>query len=130
MLKPNEDIIEEVFSVCVIARENLVDTAKDDLKIVNGVDDDYYFSRSKLRSCKADIIEQVSRLSERFDDGRPVNQASYTEDGIWGHGDVAYSLILLGMAIGVIEYSLPRPLWYLLPGGTPYVRRRLPVVAA
>lgn len=29
-------------------------------------------------------------------------------------------LVLLGLAIGEVEYLLPRPMWGMMPGGVPY----------
>lgn len=38
-----------------------------------------------------------------------------------GLHDIMERLIMLGMAVGMASYLVPRDLWYALPGGMPYV---------
>lgn len=38
----------------------------------------------------------------------------------WGEHPDLDTLLCLGIAIGAIEYLVPRPLWAALPGGVPY----------
>lgn len=39
----------------------------------------------------------------------------------WGEHRNMEQLVLLGLAIGAVEYCLPRELWGILPGGVPYI---------
>lgn len=39
------------------------------------------------------------------------------------HG-VMQELVMMGLAIGCIEYTMPRPFWSYMPGEMPYLRRR------
>jgi hypothetical protein len=38
----------------------------------------------------------------------------------WGEHPSVEQLLVLGVAIGKIEYCLPREYWRALPGGVPY----------
>lgn len=79
----------------------------------------------RLQARKADIESMLNELPESFHaatgGGHSFLNACLTKDGEqWGEHSNIDELIMLGNAIGKVEFNAPRELWSALPGGMPY----------
>jgi len=97
---------------------------------IAGVRVDYIFNPKKVQAHKQNIESMIDQLPLMFrstGDGAglggsfldmviDINNNQWTDL----HG-VAEGLLALGIAIGKMDYNLPRSLWHALPGGMPYV---------
>lgn len=83
------------------------------------------FKRDRLESHRQEIIELLSQLPEAFHEktggGWSFLNACNTVEGVqWGEHRNVEELLLLGLAIGKVEYLFQRQNWDILPGGAPY----------
>ena len=89
-----------------------------------------YFSRDKLEANRASIDELLAQLPTGFralgygegaGGGWSFLNACERADGVhWGQQRDVDLLLGLGLAIGSVQWSLPRDVWEVLPGGMPY----------
>lgn len=84
------------------------------------------FHPGRLEEHKDDIIELLAELPDAFQQSSGggmsfLNACFDKHDNQWT--DVHFrmeQLLLLGLAIGRVEYLAPRELWSAFPGGMPY----------
>ena len=94
-------------------------------KMVQGITVEFGFHPDRLAEKKADIDRMLLELPTEFrkteGGGWSFVQACETKDGdLWGqHRDIEM-LMCLGIAVGSVEYLMPREMWGVLPGGVPY----------
>ncbi len=101
--------------------------AEDEIKTVGHL---LHFSRAKLEESRATIDELLAQLPAAFravgygpdaGGGWSFLNAPVRADGVhWGEQRAVDLLLGLGLAIGSVEWGLPRHLWHYLPGGMPY----------
>lgn len=116
-------IVRNIFLDCLIW-EMTPDTAE--VVIVEGLTKKVVFSVEKVKSHSDTIYALLNELPETFFDGRGggwsfLNMAQDKNGNQWGEQINAQELMLLGIASGYMNYLLPRDVWFLLPGGVPYV---------
>ena len=85
----------------------------------------FLFDKAKLEEKRADVVSMLKELPKPFrkDEGGGWSflNACITQDGEqWGEHRNIDELICLGIALGVVEFQLPREAWKALPGGMPY----------
>lgn len=115
--------VEEIFLDCLFRDGE--DTSKH-VK-AEGINSNAGFHPGRLENHKAEIEVMLDELPDEF---------KLSEGGGWSflnafedkHGNQwtglhrrMEQLFLLGIAIGKVEYQLPRDMWSVLPGGMPYL---------
>lgn len=118
-------------AVVEIVTDCLVDgTPGPDAVVVEGIVHTYAFQPEKLAKHKLDVAGMLVRLPMEF---RPVHMGG---GGGWSflnacndaNGEqwtglhlTMEGLFVLGIAMGMVEWLLPKDMWSALPGGMPYV---------
>jgi hypothetical protein len=83
------------------------------------------FHPGRLKSHEAEIERMLCELPEQFFQSTGggwtfLNACMDREGRQWGeHRDID-GLVVLGIGIGRVKYSMPRDMWNILPGGMPY----------
>lgn len=93
---------------------------------VDGIMNCPTFVRERVNRRRADIIDMLDQLPSGFHadggGGWSFLQACDDRDGNqWGEHPDMERLFLLGMALCVVHYLMPREDWETLPGGMPYL---------
>ena len=116
--------VEELLFQCFYKPDEIQDGKKPDGCVeVQGIVTNFGFHPDRLKEHQAQIIELISELPETFKEGWSFLNMCYDKKGNqWtGMQRKMEALMALGIAIGKIEYMLPRELWSALPGGVPYI---------
>lgn len=98
--------------------------------IGEGVINKFGFHPQRLKESEEDVLFLLRQLPKDFQDkrygdgmgdGQSFLNAYIDKDGNqWGeHLDIE-KLIVLGKALGLVDYCFPREMWPELPGGLPY----------
>lgn len=94
--------------------------------VTYGIMSGFGFNRRRLISHIQDIKDMLSQLPDDFhvtkgNEGWSFLAAALRADGEhWGEHHHIEALVALGGAIGCVRWTLPKPLWFILPGGMPY----------
>jgi len=93
-------------------------------KLIEGILCNYGLNPIKIENHRKSISEMVDNLPEDFKDGWSFLNLCYNKNmEQWtGVHRVCEQLLLLGLAIGRLEYLVPRELWKTMPGQLPYIR--------
>lgn len=117
--------VENLFTSCLF--EDGEDTAK--AKIVHGVNLNVGFNPKKLEIHHQEIVSLLEQCHPNFmASGESqgwsfLNFCQDKNDEIWtGVHQICDNLICLGLAIGKVEFVMPRELWQIFPGGMPYLQ--------
>ena len=116
--------VEEVLFKCFYKSEEIEDGKKPDGCIeVQGITSNFGFHPERLKEHESQIIELLSELPETFKEGWSFLNMCYDKNGNqWtGMQRKMEALMVLGIAIGKIEYMFPREMWSALPGSVPYI---------
>lgn len=91
--------------------------------LVRGITVTMGFSRARIEEKRAIIDAWLDQMNPTFTKGWSFLNLCEDKDGnLWtGFHAVMEMLIMLGMAIGRVEWCLPREHWNILPGGMPYL---------
>jgi len=128
MIKLTSNNVRTIFKKCLFSKDELTKEGLPDSPMikVEAVSEIYGFRKESVDSVKDDIIELLMQLNEIFfkdiGGGDSFLNAVKNDRGLnWTKSQTDVELLLaLGLAIGAITYSLPRNMWYILPGGLPY----------
>jgi hypothetical protein len=92
--------------------------------IVEGIINKFGLHPDRVKEAKEEVEGFIEQLPETFKEGGSFLNVCTTKDGeLWtGQHMVAEQLVVLGIAIGKIEYCAPREMWTVLPGEMPYIR--------
>lgn len=81
------------------------------------------FHSGRLNDHKNTIEKFIKQLPKKFEEGWSFLNMCATRSGDqWGEHRHAEQLLTLGIALGLMEYTIPKTFWDALPGGMPYVR--------
>lgn len=94
--------------------------------MVNGIMNNYGFHPERINNNKENIITMLQELSDDFKvgagEGTSFINLPFTRDKAqWGEQQNAEQLMLLGMAIEKVRYTMPKEFWANLPGSMPYI---------
>jgi len=102
-------------------------TQSDKFILVKGIVSTFAFVREKIEKHKEDIRSMLSELPENFrkdkGGGWTFLNACNRADGVqWTgfHRDME-ALFCVGIAADLVEWTAPREMWEVMPGGVPYV---------
>ena len=116
--------VRNIFLDCLFEDEKL-HKAEDEIR-VNGITMRIAFNKHKVELHKNEIQEMLMQLPKTFrksvGGGWSFLQACCTDEDVqWGEHRNMEELFCLGMAIGKVDYIMPREMWRILPGGVPYL---------
>ena len=121
------DEVEKITIDCFLKEAELVNgEPPEDTIIVEGIVRKYGFSPKKIKKYEARIIEMLKELPLNFRKNVGggwsfLNSCNTKDDEQWtGLHLRMEQLMMLGMAIGKVKFTLPREMWQILPGGMPY----------
>lgn len=117
-MKLSSSVLREIGKDCVTFD-------KDNSVIVQGISHTGYYIKEKLEEHRAEIEELLDQLPSNFKKSSGggwsfLNACMDKEENQWGEQIDVELLMMLGIAIGKVEYCLPREMWRMLPGGVPY----------
>jgi hypothetical protein len=121
----NANRINEIFHNCLFKEEEIINGIPVIEPIeVNGITNNYGLHPKRIKESEDEIINFINELPETFKEGRSFLNLCQTKDGEqWtGLHSVCEQLIMLGMAIGKMKYCFPKEMWFVLPGGVPYIQ--------
>lgn len=94
--------------------------------VAEGIAQTVGFHPGRIQQHRQDIHDMLAELPDEFKTsgggGYSFLNACMNRDGNqWtGLHQIQEQLVQLGIAIGEVEYCLPREMWMVLPGGMPY----------
>lgn len=118
------DKVNEVLFDCFYKQEEIKDGKKPVGCIqVKGITTKFGFHPERLNKHKNEITEMLAELPREFKEGWSFLNLCYDKNGYqWtGLQRTMEALMVLGIAVGKMEYCIPIELWPELPGGVPYV---------
>lgn len=117
--------VESLFISCLFA----VSEDSSNPLIVEGVKQKVGFDPKRIEQNKTEIETLLSQCEPTFFDtseGKGWTFLNFCQDKngeLWtGVHRICDHLICLGLAIGKVNFLLPRELWDALPGGVPYLQ--------
>ena len=124
LLTPNN--VNEIFLDCLFEDGTTEEEALEKGIIVEGITLKIGLDPDKLAKHKDDIISMLNQLPKEFHEKKGggwsfLNACNRADGSQWTglHKDMQ-ELMILGMAIRRVKYSLPRDLWGVMSGGMPY----------
>ena len=95
----------------------------EELNIVEGIRMKVGFNPEKIEKNKDDINLLLDNMHSKFSEGWTfLNLCLDKNNNYWtGNYLTMEKLLLLGLAIGRIEYCCDRNMWDILPGKIPYI---------
>lgn len=90
----------------------------------------FAFHRERLESHRDEVSRMLAELPDTFREEGPgsgggwsfLNMAVDRHGNQWtGEHKVMESLLAMAIGLGLAEFCAPRHMWWLLPGGVPYV---------
>ena len=93
--------------------------------IVDGIVAKFSFSQAALDEHASEIRDLLAELPANFMEkgggGWSFLQSCMDKDGNhWGEHPMMEALMCLGIAIGKVQYLIPRAMWKVMPGSMPY----------
>lgn len=121
--------VEEIFKDCLFKKDEIGDDGKPkgEMIEIEGITNRFGFHPDRVKTHESEIIEFLRELPEQFHQNSGggwsfLNLCNTKNGEQWtGFHLRMEQLVCLGMAIGKVEYCLPRKAWPALPGGMPYV---------
>lgn len=91
--------------------------------------------KERLESHRTEIQELLAELPDNFHKSKGggwtfLNGCMDKDGNQWGEQMNVDELVMLGAALGIARYQLPREMWSALPGGVPYFVVELPEAAS
>lgn len=119
--------VDKIFMDSLFRKEEVIDGKPivEPLK-VEGIVNNFGFHPDRVKSHEEEIIQILKELPDEFrkdkGGGWTFLNACNTKDGEqWGEHRNMEQLFCMGIAIGKVNYTLPREMWGALPGGMPYL---------
>lgn len=116
--------VDEVLFKCFYKPEEIQDGNKPDGCVeVQGITRIFGFHPGGVKEQEKQIVDMLAELPETFKQGWSFLNLCYDKNGFqWtGVQRTMEALMVLDMAIGKVEYILPKEMWRALPGGVPYI---------
>ncbi len=118
--------VHEVFLDCLF-RDDEVTPGKipDNAVIADGIRTKVAFHNARLASYQDEITKMLLELPEEFTPAGGggstfLNACNDRHGRLWGQHINIDQLVMLGLALGMVRWNLPREMWRNMPGGMPY----------
>lgn len=94
-----------------------------DVVSVEGIASNFGFHPQRLEEHRELLSALLANLPEEFKKGYTFLNLCTTKDGeLWtGEQVVCEQLVAMAVGLKLMAYCLPRNMWFVLPGGVPYV---------
>lgn len=94
--------------------------------IIEGVVRKFGLSNAKIAEHREEIRALLDEMPAQFHKNKGggwsfLNLAIDKNGQQWGEQVNAEALYVLGAAVGMAKFQLPRDMWSILPGGVPYI---------
>lgn len=112
-------VFEDCLSIHKVAGQNTI--------MAEGIMINVFFDRKKVEEHRQEIHEMLADLPDNFKSSGGggysfLNMCLDRHGTQWtGIHETQEQLVQLGIAIGEVEYCLPRDYWPAFPGGVPYL---------
>ena len=122
--------VKGIFEDCLFREAEIIEPGKapEGAVVVEGILRVYGFHPGRLASHTEEIRSVLDQMPSTFHkaprggDGWSFLNLCMTESGVqWAEHPTMELLVVLGIAVGMVKYTLPRAFWSLLPGGMPYL---------
>jgi len=123
--------VEFMFKDCLYAKEELTGSGfpidEDSMVEVKGILNSFGLNKHRVESHREEVTNCLDQLPDEFKKsgggGWTFLNACNTKDGEqWtGLHQVMEQLVCLGIALGLVSYTLPREMWQIFPGDMPYI---------
>lgn len=113
------ELVRTAFQECLFEEgENTTDRIE-----VEGITRRFGFHPQRLEEHRELLVDLLEQLPTVFRQGYTFLNICMTKDGTQWTGEQSICELLVCMSIGLklMEYCMPRELWFILPGGVPYV---------
>ncbi len=121
--------VNAIFLQCLFTDEEVANPAVVEANVVKveGIVANYGLFRARVEENAENIKSMLRQLPVEFiNNGYTfLNMPLNAEGEQWGEQRTAEQLYVLGAALGVAEFCLPREMWRIMPGGVPYINVKL-----
>lgn len=122
--------VDELILACMYKDEELSDPTvpPEGAVMVEGITARFGFHPERLNKHKHEIKELLLELPDTFmvsGEGKGwsfLNACMDKHGNHWGEHRNIEALLVLGIAVGVAKFVMPRSFWPMMPGGMPYVQ--------
>lgn len=93
--------------------------------LANGIITQFGFKPERLLPLKPQVAQLIQELDPKFrrEGGASFLMLMHDKDGNqWGEEPHAEAFYCLAAALGLATIPLPKPLWFILPCGLPYMQ--------
>lgn len=123
----NSDRVTEIFKDCLFKNNEIIDNKPIvSPTLAEGINIRVGFNPNSLKRNEIEIEEMINELHSTFDEGWSfVNMCVDKDEKQWtGEQRIMQELLLLGLAIGKLDYCTGKDNWEGLPFGMPYIKRK------
>lgn len=120
--------VNTIIKDCLYNDPNMtVDTLPEDAIRVEGIVRNFAFDPAKIESNKQKIQDLIDEMPSEFHKSGGGGGMSFLNlcldknGNQWGEHLTMEALVVLSIAAGLGEYSFPKDMWAILPGGVPYI---------
>lgn len=123
---PSEEVMNEVKEEVNKADDDKQAIIYKNMVAVRGLTSTYVFDYDKVMQHKDELRTLLGELPPQFrkrvGGGWSFLMACETKDGVqWADHPQMEMLFVLSIAAGLAEYQTGRELWFMFPGGVPYI---------
>ena len=123
MIELTPQNVEQIFMECLLT----ADEKKDQAILSEGILLKAFFKPERLKYYESEIQHFLDQLPDEFEEGWSFLNMCFDKNGdVWtGEHRIVEMAVLLGTASGMLSYLIPREQWSLLPGGMPYLIKKI-----
>lgn len=119
------DRVSEIFKDCFYKKDEVIDGKPvPEPIIIEGIVGAFGLHPERVKSYTEEIESFLAELPDKFTEGWSfLNLCMTKNEELWtGLHQVCEQLMVLGMAIGKVQYCCPRDMWDILPSKMPYIQ--------
>lgn len=120
--------VDSILSDCLLKESEIVNNAPApgvEIVEIEGIVNKFGLHRERLEKHRAEVAGILNELPDPFHAKKGggmsfLNACVDKNDVQWGEHRNIEALVVLGIGLGLVRYSMPRAIWNVLPGGMPY----------
>ena len=93
----------------------------DQYVVVDGIINKCVFHKERLEAHRGEVQYYIDNIKDMKEGISFLSMCQDKEDSQWGEHPNCEELLLLGLALDILQYPLPREAWQILPGAVPYI---------